>query len=304
MKAIVCLAMPAALVAQAPAPSLSQRVRSEAPAIEALGKEFKFKEALAKAEALIPASKPEFAKGDPRKGFESSQEYGSLMSAYSLCGKMALMGGDWAKAKEAFTKAQAVATENHAAFSEVVAPVIQTWQKAMEDSQKQLADAAARRKEVEAKPEKDRTPQDMDVLKAVAVWEGNLKTGPKTIKQLQDLADGLKKDAEAFAKPIEGVDKDLKAEADTLAGDKFKGDKAKYVAAVLNTPDNFAMPSQLDKIKLINRLLFLDPSNARAAKSLEAAEKGLPVPVPEEKKAPKATAKSAPAKKAPAKKSN
>lgn len=297
MKTIALFAVPAILVAQAPAPSLSQRLRTEAPAVEALGKEHKYKEALAKAEALIPATKPEFVKGDPRKGLESSQEYSSLMAAYSLSGKMALMGGDWARAKDHFGKAQAVAKENHGNFAEVVSPLIQTWQKAMEDSTKSLEENAARRKEVEAKAEKDRTPQDLEVLSAVAVWEGNLKNGGKVIKQLQEHTEGLRKDSEAFAKPIEGVEKDLKSEDEILASDKFKGDKAKYVTAVLNTPANFALPSQADKVKLLHRLVFLDPANARAGKSLEAAILGQEVPVPEEKKKPAATTKKAAPKK-------
>ncbi len=297
MKTIALFAVPAILVAQAPAPSLSQRLRTEAPAVEALGKEHKYKEALAKAEALIPATKPEYVKGDPRRGLESSQEYSSLMAAYSLSGKMALMGGDWAKAKDHFSKAQAVAKENHANFTEVITPLVQTWQKAIEDSTKSLEENAARRKEVEAKAEKDRTPQDQEVLAAVAVWDGNLKNGGKVIKQLQEHTEGLRKDSEAFAKPIEGVEKDLKAEEEVLASDKFKGDKAKYVTAVLNTPANFALPTQTDKVKLLHRLVFLDPANVRAGKSLEAAILGQEVPVPEEKKKPAPPAKKAAPKK-------
>jgi hypothetical protein len=283
MRTLAFFAIPAILVAQAPAPSLSQRLKADTPAVEALTKQFKYREALTKVEALIPAVKPEFVKGDPRRGFESSQEYSSLMAVNSLSGKLALLSGDWSKAKDYFAKAQEVAKENHANFSEVATPLIQTWQKAMEDSSKALQDNAARRKEVEAKAEKDHTAQDQEVVKAVAVWEGNLKNGGKVVKQLQEHSEGLRKDAEAFAKPIEGVDKDIKAEADTLA-DKFKGDKAKYVVAVLNTPGNFALPSQADKVKLLYRLVFLDPANTRAARSLEAGIQGMDVPLPEEKK--------------------
>lgn len=297
MKSIAFLTLPAILVAQAPAPSLSQRLRADSPEVDNLSKEFKYKEALAKVEAMIPAAKPDFVKGDPRKGLESSQEYSSLMAIYSLGGKMSLLGGDWAKSKDFFAKAQAVAKENHGNFNEVVAPLIQTWQKAIEDSNKALEDNAARRKDVEAKSEKDRTPQDQEVIKAVAVWEGNVKNGGKVIKQLQEHAEGLRKDAEAFVKPIEGVDKDLKSESDILTSDKFKGDKTKYVAAVLNTPANFALPNQIDKVKLLNRLLFLDPANSRAAKSLEAAKQGLEVPVPDEKKKAPSAKKAAPKKK-------
>lgn len=295
IRALFCLALPAVLVAQAPAPSLSQRFRAESPAIDQLFKEFKYKEALAKAEAMIPATHPEFVKGDPRKGLDSSQEYSSLMAMYSLTGKASLLSGDWAKAKEMFTMARSVAQQNHSNFLEVTAPITETWQKAMADSKQQLDDNAARRKEVESKAEKDRTPQDLELLKAVGVWEGNLANGAKLIKQLADHAAGLKKDSEAFAKPLEGVDLDLKAEGDTLASDKFKGDKGKYVTAVLNTPKNFELPTQGDKVKLLFRLTFLDPANTRAAKSLQAAIEGKEVPLADEKKL-------APGKKVPAKK--
>jgi hypothetical protein len=278
-------------VAQAPAPTLAQRFRSESPAIEQLLKEFKYKEASAKAEALIPAAHPEFVKTDVRKGLDSSQEFSSLMAIYSLAGKASLLSGNWEKAKEMFTKARTVALENHSNFLDVTAPLIQTWEKAMADSRKQLDDTAAVRKEIEAKAEKDRTPQEKELLQAVGVWEGNISNGGKLLKQLGEHGAGLKKDSEAFDKPLEGVGADLKSEAETLAGDKFKGDKAKYVTAVLNTPKNFDLPSQADKVKLLSRLTVLDPANVRAAKSLEAAIQDKPVPVPEEKKA-------APAKKA------
>jgi hypothetical protein len=286
IRALACLALPAIVAAQAPATNLTTRFRTESPAIDQLFKEFKYKDALAKVEALIPATHPEYAKNDPKKALsESTQEFSALMATYSLAGKASLLSGDWAKAKEMFTKARTVAQENHANFLDVTAPISQTWEKAMVDSRKQLDDVAARRKETEAKPEKDRTPQDQELLKAVGVWEGNLVNGAKLIKQLGDHAAGLKKDATAFDKPLEGVDLDLKAESETLAGDKFKGDKGKYVSAVLNTPKNFDLPSQGDKVKLLYRLTFLDPTNARAAKSLQAAIEGKEVPVPEEKKA-------------------
>jgi hypothetical protein len=292
LRSLACLALPALLVAQAPAPTLAQRFRGESPAVDQLLKEFKYKEATAKAEAMIPSVHPEFVKSDVRKGLESSQEFSSLMAIYSLAGKADLLSGNWEKAKEMFTKARTVAQENHANFVDVTAPLIQTWEKAMADSNKELETVAARRKEVEAKAEKDRTVQDKELLQAVAVWEGNLNNGGKLLKQLGEHGAGLKKDADAFDKPLEGVGADLKSEAETLAGDKFKGDKAKYVIAVLNTPKNFDLPSKADRVKLLFRLTFLDPANVRAAKSLEAAIQDKEVPVPEEKKS------AAPAKKA------
>jgi len=207
-------------------------------------------------------------KSDVRKGRESSQEFSSLMAIYSLAGKADLLSGNWEKAKEMFTKARTVAQENHANFVDVTAPLIQTWEKAMADSNKELETVAARRKEVEAKAEKDRTVQDKELLQAVAVWEGNLNNGGKLLKQLGEHGAGLKKDADAFDKPLEGVGADLKSEAETLAGDKFKGDKAKYVIAVLNTPKNFDLPSKADRVKLLFRLTFLDPANVRAASAV------------------------------------
>ncbi|MBI4911611.1 MAG: hypothetical protein HY823_02635 [Acidobacteria bacterium] len=296
-QAALCLTLPAALAAQAPAPSLSQRYKAEFPGIEALLKEFKSKEALAKAEALIPGARPDYVKGDPRKSLESSQEFNSLMLAYSLAGRAALSSGDWAKARDYFGKAQAVARENHALTTEVVVnPLVETWKKAMEDSRKMLEENAARIKEAEAKAQKDRTPADGETLNAATVWRNNLSNGGKTIQQLQEHAAGLKRDADAFTAPLEGLDKDLKAEEETIQSEKFKGDKAKYVTAVLNTPKNFELPSQADKVKLLYRLTFLDPANARALKSLQAAVEGKDVPVPEEKKVAPAP-KKAPAKK-------
>jgi hypothetical protein len=82
------------------------------------------------------------------------------------------------------------------------------------------------------------------------------------------------------------VDKKIKIEAEEMM--KFKGDKAAYVKALLNTPSNLAgIAKPADKAAWLNRLLVLAPANATAAKKLALVKEGKPTDEPA-KKAPKA----------------
>jgi hypothetical protein len=280
------LALPAILAAQdaAPAPTIAQRLKAGEAEITKLMEAMDGRAALAKAEALVPAAKPAFVKTNPRTGLESSQEYNSLMGVYSLCAKTALAAGEWEKAKGFLEKAQEVAKENQTETATVIAPLIETWNKAMEGSKKALEDGAELRKTLEAKT--DRTPAEEQELNNFKIHDNNMKNGPRAIAGLQSSLDGLKSDAAAFEAPIASVDKKIKIEAEEMM--KFKGDKAAYVKALLNTPSNLAgIAKPADKAAWLNRLLVLAPANATAAKKLALVKEGKPTDEPA-KKAPKA----------------
>lgn len=264
--------------AQEKAPSLTDRFKVESPAINQLIASFETAQALAKAEALLPPVKPTFDKSSPQAGLASSQNFSTLMACYSLAGKAAVTGGDWTKALDYFHKAQDIAVENSTETTALLTPVIDNWSKAVDTAQKSLTDGAARRAELQAKA--TRTPSEETELKNFQIFEDNTKKGPMVIQNLKGNLDGLKSDSEGFTGVIEGVEKSLKAETEQLQGAPFKGDKVKYVAAVMNTSNLAARTTKGDKIAFLNRLLFLDPASKKTQHQLDIVM-GKAAPEPE-----------------------
>ena len=270
------------VAAQDQAPTLAQRFKAESPAISQLLASFEGKQALAKAEALIPASKPEFDKSSPAKGIASSSEFAALMNIYTTAGKAAVASGDWEKAVGYFRMAKEIATENYTGTAVALAPAIEMWKKAESAGKAFLEEGAARRKELLEKASCSEAEQVE--LKNFKTHEDNVKNGPKAVAQLQGTLDGLKEDADHFDSSINGIEKSIKAEKEQIAAPPFKGDKIKYVSAVMNPTNLESRTTKVDKIGFVNRLLFLDPNSKKSQKQLDVLlGKAAPEPV---KKAP------------------
>lgn len=268
MKAIFLIpALVSVLAAQDQAPTLSQRFKAESPAINQLLAAFDSKQALAKAEALIPLNKPEFDKSSPAKGLASSSEFGALMSIYTTAGKAAVAFGDWEKAVGYFNRAKEIAVENATGAAVALAPAMEVWKKAESAGKTYLEEGAARRKELLEKA--SRSESEEVELKNFQTHEDNVKKGPLAVAQLKGVLDGLREDSEHFDGPIAGIEKSIKAEKEQMDSPQFKGDKIKYVNAVMNPTNLNTRTSQADKIGFVNRLLFLDPSNKKALKQLD-----------------------------------
>src|SRR5512133_357745 len=94
------LLLPAALFAQAPAPSLGDRVKAERPAVEKLMADLQFPEALKRAESLLPSTKPVFDKTDNQTMVQSSAVYMDTCHAYRMAVEAADAAGQWEKALE------------------------------------------------------------------------------------------------------------------------------------------------------------------------------------------------------------
>ena len=279
MKAIFLIpALVSVVAAQDQAPTLSQRFKAESPAINQLLASFESKQALAKAEALIPANKPEFDKSSPAKGRISSQEFGALMSIYTIAGKAAVSSGDWEKAVGYFRKAEETAVDNSTGTAAAMAPAIEMWKKAESSGKTFLEEGAARRKELLEKA--SRSESEEVELKNFKTHEDNVKNGPIVVAQLQGDLNGLKEDADHFDGPISGIEKSIKAEKEQIESPQFKGDKIKYVNAVMNPTNLNSRATKSDKIGFVNRLLFLDPMNKKSLKQLDVLlGKAAPEPV-------------------------
>ncbi len=283
------LALPALLAAplaaQDKAPeTLAQRFKATSPAVEKLMKERQAKEALAKAEALLPATKPAFDKSTPATGLASSAEYSALMAAYSLTGKAALMDGRWEEALVHFQKAEETAKENASETALALAPSIEGWKTAIANGKKALEEGSARRAELKAKANKDE--RETAELKNFEIFENNVRVGPIQLAKIQGSLDGLKSDSEGFAKAIDGIKKSLEEEQNNLT--KFKNDKPKYVVAVFSPANMSLRGTTGDKLDFLARLVYLDPKNAKVQREID---KLMGKPVAEEKGASKGKSK-------------
>ena len=115
LSSLLLLVTAPALLAQAPAaePSLAQRLRTERPEIERLLGELQPREAMARAEALLPQAKPAFDNTDARTQVQSHFHFLACSQAYYLAFKAANAAGHWEKALDYIRKAKEAGDENY-----------------------------------------------------------------------------------------------------------------------------------------------------------------------------------------------
>jgi len=92
------MALVAQAPAQAPAQSLGDRVKAERPMVEQLLAELKFPEALKRAEALLPATRPVFDKTNNQTLVQSAGTFLDVAEAHRLAAEAADSAGAWEKA--------------------------------------------------------------------------------------------------------------------------------------------------------------------------------------------------------------
>ncbi|HET8901456.1 MAG TPA: hypothetical protein VFM84_05910 [Holophagaceae bacterium] len=263
--------LPAALAAQAPAPSaapapaapsLADQFKAQSPAIEALRKTDP-DAALAKVEALIPAIPPVFNKTDFRTAQDSMGEYNALTDMYRAAASCADAAGQWEKAKDYAVKAKANA---QATYDNSVPPFTafqDQWKKAQVEAQKHLDEEAMLAK-VE-KPTPDQTVQ-LNALKLnEGVYQKNVSSG-KTMVDAVDARLKILKDQPADFDPfIANITDRLKTEASNI--DKFKGDKKAFALAALKGADAYKDKDQ--EVTYLRRLQVLDPSSKAISNKID-----------------------------------
>jgi len=249
--------LPAALIAQAPAPlTFSQRYKAESPAIEQLIKDFQPEEAYKKAQGLLPTAKPVFDKTDANKARLCSYQFSDLVRTYHLAAKAAIAAGYWEKGREYLIAGQEVAKENHEQTQAMLTPVMEQWAGPVEAAKKAMAEGEARFKELSAK--QPLTPDEEQELKNFQVHQMNITNGNKITKIFSEDIKVTKNELDFFGPLITSASKNLQTEADEmdkeLASPKFKGKKDAYLAALLNAGNLKAQPNKLAQMGLLYRL--------------------------------------------------
>ena len=267
--------LPATLVAQAPAataqpapapapaaPSLEAQFKAQSAAIDAL-KKTDPSAALAKIEALIPATAPAFNKTSFGAAQDSMGEYNALTDMNRLAASCADAAGQWEKAKDYASKAKANAQSTYDNCVPPFNAFQDTWRKAQADSQKQLDEMATLAK-VE-KPTPDQTARLEFLKKNEGVFQKNVASGQKMIDAIDLRLKDLKSQPADFDLFITNISDRLKTEGDNI--DKFKGDKKAFAKAALKGAD--AYKDKDAEVTYLRRLLVIDPSSKEISHKID-----------------------------------
>ncbi len=258
-----------ALAAQAPAPSLGDRVKAERPAVEKLMAELKFKEALVQAEDLLPPARPTFDKTNNQTLVQSCGVFLDLAEANRLAAEAADSAGVWEKALDFAKAARSLAVECQAGLKEPFEKTVAYYKMAATRAQQVLDENDARIKELKGKPSLDAGDrQELDLALSV---EKEVTDGTKWSKFFQVYLDVTKREATAYDPLVKVMEEKLKSETDQVAAYIPGGGViAKWVEAVVSTPAY--LEAQGDKAgqgRWLHRLALLDPENKKVQLQLD-----------------------------------
>ncbi len=260
---LVCAAL------QAQAPSLGDRVKTERPAVEQLLAEFKYPEAMKRAEALLPPARPTFDKKDNSTLVQSCAANLDMAEALRLATEAADSAGAWEKALEYARTAKSLANECYAGVKEPFTQTVAYYKQAGARAQQVLDENDARIKELKGKSALD--PGERQELDLALGVEKEVVDCAKWMKFFQTYLDVTKRENEAYDPLVKVMEDKLKSEADQIADYKAgKGEKTKWVEAVISTPaylERFTEKS--GKAQWLNRLAVLDPENKKVQHQLD-----------------------------------
>ncbi|HJW72720.1 MAG TPA: hypothetical protein VJ486_07655 [Geothrix sp.] len=274
-------------MAQAPQPSLGDQVKAERVVVEKLIAEFQYTEAWKRAEALVPATVPPFDKKDNQTLVRSCSDYLDYSKAHNLALEAADTAGAWEKALEHAKAAKALATEAYTSIKEPFERTVAYYQQTGARTKQVLVDNDARIKELKAKTTRDAgEQQELDL--AIGV-EKEVADDAKWVNFFQTYLDVAKRESVSFDSLIKLLEEKIQNEAKQVDDYKAgKGDKLKWVEAVISTPAY--LEAQGDKAGLarwLYRLSNLDPANLKVQRQLDILHGLTPAPLPKPKKGKK-----------------
>jgi hypothetical protein len=263
--------VPAALMAQAPAPALSlgERVKAERPAIEQLMAELRYPEAMKRAEALLPATKPVFDKKDNQTLVQGCVDYLDLAEANRLALETADAAGAWEKALDYAKAAQALTTECYAAVKDPFTQTVTYYTQAGARAKQVLEENDARIKELKAKTNLD--PGERQELDLALGVEKEAVDDVKWVKFFQTYLDVTKRESGSYAPLVKLMEEKLQGEAKQVEDYKpGKGDRLKWVDAVISTPAYLeAQGDKAGRARWLYRLAAIDPESKKVQHQLD-----------------------------------
>ena len=269
MRRSLALLLPALLAPAQDAP-LAQRLRTERPEVERLMEAFQAKEALAKAEALLPAQKPTWDNTDGNAQYRSYLALQDVAAAYYLASRAALAAGLWEKALDHAKGAQATVADNAAQAGLAFPKIAEIYEGRAKRGREMLVENDAYIKELRAKANPDAG--DKQQLDLVAAEEKGIAENDKWAKTFQGFLDAAKKDASRYDPWVKALDDQLKAVEAQIAEYKGgKGDKVKWVEGIISSPTYLttAYPDKRERVAFLYRLAVLDPESAKVQRQID-----------------------------------
>ena len=268
--ALLCsVLLSAALLAQAPAPSLGDRVKAERPLVEQLLADLKYPEAMKRAEALLPATRPVFDKKDNSTLVQSCAANLDMAEALRLAAEAADSAGAWEKALDYAKTAKTLANECYAGVKEPFTQTVAYYKQAGARAQQVLDENADRIKELKGKSALD--PGERQELDLALGVEKEVLDCAKWMKFFQTYLDVTKRENEAYDPLVKVMEDKIKGEATQIEEYKAgKGEKTKWVEAVVSSPAYLeAQGDKAGRARWLYRLATIDPENKKVQHQLD-----------------------------------
>jgi hypothetical protein len=284
--ALLCsVLLSAALLAQAPPPSLGDRVKAERPVVEQLLADLKYPEAMNRAEALLPATRPVFDKKDNSTLVQSCAANLDMAEALRLAAEAADSAGAWEKALDYAKTAKTLANECYAGVKEPFTQTVAYYKQAGARAQQVLDENADRIKELKGKSALD--PGERQELDLALGVEKEVLDCAKWMKFFQTYLDVTKRENEAYDPLVKVMEDKIKGEATQIEEYKAgKGEKTKWVEAVVSSPAYLeAQGDKAGRARWLYRLATIDPENKKVQHQLDILNgKAAPAPTKKGKK--------------------
>lgn len=284
--ALLCsVLLSAALLAQAPPPSLGDRVKAERPVVEQLLADLKYPEAMNRAEALLPATRPVFDKKDNSTLVQSCAANLDMAEALRLAAEAADSAGAWEKALEYAKTAKILANECYAGVKEPFTQTVAYYKQAGARAQQVLDENTDRIKELKGKSALD--PGERQELDLALGVEKEVLDCAKWMKFFQTYLDVTKRENEAYDPLVKVMEDKIKGEATQIEEYKAgKGEKTKWVEAVVSSPAYLeAQGDKAGRARWLYRLATIDPENKKVQHQLDILNgKAAPAPTKKGKK--------------------
>jgi hypothetical protein len=268
--ALLCsVLLSAALLAQAPPPSLGDRVKAERPVVEQLLADLKYPEAMNRAEALLPATRPVFDKKDNSTLVQSCAANLDMAEALRLAAEAADSAGAWEKALDYAKTAKTLANECYAGVKEPFTQTVAYYKQAGARAQQVLDENADRIKELKGKSALD--PGERQELDLALGVEKEVLDCAKWMKFFQTYLDVTKRENEAYDPLVKVMEDKIKGEATQIEEYKAgKGEKTKWVEAVVSSPAYLeAQGDKAGRARWLYRLATIDPENKKVQHQLD-----------------------------------
>jgi hypothetical protein len=260
-------------------------VKAERPVVEQLLADLKYPEAMNRAEALLPATRPVFDKKDNSTLVQSCAANLDMAEALRLAAEAADSAGAWEKALDYAKTAKTLANECYAGVKEPFTQTVAYYKQAGARAQQVLDENADRIKELKGKSALD--PGERQELDLALGVEKEVLDCAKWMKFFQTYLDVTKRENEAYDPLVKVMEDKIKGEATQIEEYKAgKGEKTKWVEAVVSSPAYLeAQGDKAGRARWLYRLATIDPENKKVQHQLDILNgKAAPAPTKKGKK--------------------